>query len=236
MDEVNNKEKHYLGHRMRLRERFVKGGPDSLQEYEIVELLLTYVVTQKDVKPIAKELLDKFGSVKGIFEASEEELQTVPFIKDKFVVLLKLIREINTIYRKQKLMETSATNTMESIADYCIERFGDKTEEEFHVIYFDSKLNILYDSHFPTKEFYVSGTTDRTAVYPRTIIEKGLKDKAYGMILAHNHPNGKLQPSDPDINITKVIEIAAKSVGMVLYDHLIVSSTGYLSFKKEGLL
>lgn len=236
MDKVNNKEKHYLGHRARLRERFIKGGSDSLQEYEIVELLLTYVLPQKDVKPIAKELLNKFGSVKGIFEAPEEELQTVPFIKDKFVVLLKLIREINTIYRKQKLMETPVINSLESIASYCIERFGDKSEEEFHVIYLDSKLSILNDVHFPAKEFYVSGTIDRTAVYPRTIMEEGLKRKAYGMILAHNHPNGKLQPSDPDINITKIIDIAAKSIGMVLYDHLIVSSTGYLSFKKERLL
>lgn len=99
-----------------------------------------------------------------------------------------------------------------------------------------AKLNILNDVHFLAKEFYVSSTIGRTTVYPRATIEKSLKVKAYRMILAHNHPNGKLQSSNPDINITKIIEIAAKSIGMVLYDHLIVSSTGYFSFRKERLL
>jgi DNA repair protein RadC len=236
MGKTFDNEKHYLGHRTRLRERFVKGGPESLQEYEIVELLLTYVIPQADVKPIAKELISKFGSIKGIFDASEEELQTVPFIKDKFVVLLKLVHELNAIYRKQKLLDVSVPESLDNIADYCIEKFGDKPEEEFHVIYFDSKLNILQDAHFPAKEFFIQGTIDRTVVYPRAIIERGIKIKAYGMVLAHNHPNGKLEPSNPDINITKVIDIAAKSVGMLLYDHLIVSSNGYLSFRKEGLI
>ncbi|MCX8167364.1 MAG: hypothetical protein N3E37_05950 [Candidatus Micrarchaeota archaeon] len=97
--------KHYLGHRKRLRDRFNKIGPHSLQEYELVELLLTYVLPQRDVKPIAKELLRKFGSIKGIFDASEEKLQSVQYIKENFTTLLKLIKELNAIYRKQKALD-----------------------------------------------------------------------------------------------------------------------------------
>ncbi|MDD3428142.1 MAG: DNA repair protein RadC [Caldisericia bacterium] len=230
------KEKHYIGHRSRLRDRFNKFGPEALQEYELVELLLTYVLPQRDVKPIAKELLKRFGSLKGIFEAEEEELKSIPFIKEKFTTLLKLIKEINVLYRKQSTLETSAAQSIEEIAKYCNEKFRDKKEEEFHVIYLDSALKMITDKHFPLKEFYIRGTIDKTVVYPRVIIEEGLKKKAYGMIIVHNHPNGKLDSSDYDKNLTKAIDLAAKSVGMVLFDHLIVNSSNYLSFKKEKLL
>lgn len=234
--ELKMKEKHYIGHRKRLRDRFNEIGLHSLQEYEIIELLLTYVLPQRDVKPIAKELINKFGSIKGIFDASEEELQTIPFIKEKFITLIKLIREINILYRKQKALEISVDNDLEKIATYCIEKFGDKKEEEFHVIYLDSSLKIIKDNSFPAKGFHFSGTVDKTVVYPRKIIEEGLKQKAYGFIIVHNHPNGNTTPSEYDKYVTKSIDIAAKSVGMILFDHLIVSSNDYLSFKKEKLL
>lgn len=228
--------KHYLGHRKRLRDRFNKIGPCSLQEYEIVELLLTYALPQRDVKPIAKQLLNKFGSIKGIFDAPEEELKSIPFIKENFTTLLKLIKEISAIYRKQKALETPAPNNLEEIANYCIEKFGNKKEEEFHIIYFDSNLRIIYENSFPAEEFYFSGTIDKAIVYPRKIIEEGLKQKAYGVIIVHNHPNGKLEPSEYDKNLTKVMDIALKYVDMVLIDHFIITSTNYFSFKKEKLL
>ena len=229
--------KHYSGHRERLRDRFNKIGPESLQEYEIVELLLTYVIPQRDVKPIAKALLQKFGSIKAIFDASEEEIKTVPYVKERFITLLKLIKEINAIYRKQKAIEEPVTiNNIHNFAQYCIEKFGDKKEEEFHVFYLSSNLQIQKDRSFPAKEFCFSGTIDKTVVYPRKIIEEGVKQKAYGIIIVHNHPNGKLEPSEYDKNLTNVIDIATKSIGMVLLDHLIVTSIGYFSFKKEKLL
>ncbi|MEO0302135.1 MAG: DNA repair protein RadC [candidate division WOR-3 bacterium] len=233
---MKDKKEHYLGHRKRLRDRFNKIGPQSLQEYELIELLLTYVLPQRDVKPIAKVLLEKFGSIKQIFDAHEEELRKVPFIKDKFITLLKLIKEISAIYRKQKALETTVSQNLDTVAEYLIEKIGDKKEEEFHVIYLDSSLKIQSDEKFPSKEFYFSGTIDKTVVYPRKIIEEGLKQKAYGIIIAHNHPNGKLEPSEYDKNLTKALDIAIRSVGMVLFDHIIVTSAGYFSFKKERLL
>ncbi|MCX8083020.1 MAG: DNA repair protein RadC [bacterium] len=233
---MNNIKKHYLGHRKRLKERFNKIGPQSLQEYEIVELLLTYVLPKRDVKPIAKQLLGSFSSIKGIFEASEEELYKIPYIKENFTTLLKLIKEINSIYRKQKALEIPITQTLEEIAFYCIEKFGNGLDEEFHVLYLDSNLKIKIENSFPLKEFYFSGTISKTVVYPRKIIEEGIKQKAYGIIIVHNHPNGILTPSEYDKNLTKILDIATKSVGIVLFDHLIITSSNYLSFKKEKLL
>lgn len=235
-DNNESKRHHYLGHRERLRKRFNVAGIQSLQEYEIVELLLTYVIPRRDVKPIAKKLIEKFGSIKGIMEANEDELKSISYIKDKFVTLLYLIKEINSIYKKQKALDLSVKYDLESLASYCIENFGSKKEEEFHVFYLDSGLKIISNSNFPAKEFHFSGTIDKTVVYPRKIIEEGIKLKAYGLIIAHNHPNGVLEPSEYDKNLTKVISIAAGSVNMILFDHLIVTSSEYLSFKKEKLL
>jgi len=226
---------HYIGHRTRLRNRFIQAS-EGLQEYEIVELLLTYVIPQRDVKAIAKELLKRFGSIKGIFEASEEELKSVPYIKDKFIALLKLIREVNVIYKKQKASELPASQSIEKIAQFCIEKFGDKKEEEFHVLYLDSNFKMQIEKSFPANEFYIKGTVDKTIIYPRQIIEEGIKKKAYAFIIVHNHPNGSLQPSEYDKNLTKLMDIAAKSIGMILFDHFIVTSTGYFSFKQEKLL
>jgi len=227
--------KHYIGHRTRLRDRFMQ-NPAGLQEYEIVELLLTYAIPQRDVKGIAKELLNTFGAIKGIFEASEEELESIPYIKDKFVTLLKLIREINAIYRKQKASEVSVSQSMEEIVRYCIENFADKKTEEFHVFYLDSTYKIQIEKAFPLSEFYFTGTVDKTVVYPRQIIEEGIKRKAYGVLIVHNHPNGLLEPSEYDKNLTKVIDLATKTIGMILFDHIIVTPAGYFSFRREKLL
>lgn len=229
------KDRHYVGHRTRLRDRFIQ-APESLQEYEIIELLLTYVIPQRDVKEIAKKILERFDSIKGIFDAQEEELKSIPYVKDKFITLLKLIREVNAIYLKQKASKIPISQSIEYIAQYCIEKFGNKKEEEFHVIYLDSNYGVQIEKSFPSNEFYIRGTVDKTVVYPRQIIEEGIKKKAYAFIVVHNHPNGSLQPSEYDKNLTKLVDIAAKSVGMSLFDHLIVTSAGYFSFKQKKLL
>ena len=233
---INKQDKHYLGHRKRLRKRFEELGIGALQEYEIVELLLTYVLPQKDVKPIAKELLSKFGSIKGIMDADENELKSVKYIKDKFVTLIKLIKEINIIYKKQKSLETSLLTSIEEIAEYCIEKLGNKKEEEFLVIYLDSGFRIQKEENFPAKEFYFSGTINRTVVYPRKIIEEALKRKAYALVIVHNHPNGIVEPSEYDKNFTKLLDMALKPLEILLYDHIIVAGNSYFSFRKANLL
>jgi len=232
---MKNDNNHYTGHRKRLRERFEKFGLEALQEYEIIELLLTYVIPYKDVKPIAKELLNKFGSIKGIMDADENDLKSIKFVKDKFSTFLKLIKEINVIYKKQKSLEISLATSIDKIAEYCIEKLGHKKEEEFLVIYLDSGFKIQNEESFPGKDFYFSGTIDKTVVYPRKIVEEALKRKAYAILIVHNHPNGLLEPSEYDKNFTRLLDLALKPLDIILYDHLIVTSNGYLSFKKEKL-
>ncbi|HON97175.1 MAG TPA: DNA repair protein RadC [Bacteroidales bacterium] len=228
-------EPHYKNHRSRLRNKFMH-YPESLQEYEIVELLLTYVIPQKDVKEISKNLLNTFGNIMGIFEASEEDLRAIPYIKDNFITLLKLIKEINAIYRKQLASVIPVTKSMEEIVQYCIEKFSEEKEEKFYVIYLDSNYHIIKDKPFPASEFHYDGTVDKTVVYTRQIIKEGLDRKASAMIISHNHPNGILEPSEYDINLTKLIALSAETVSMTLYDHLIVAPNGYFSFKESKLL
>lgn len=228
-------EPHYKNHRSRLRNKFMH-YPESLQEYEIVELLLTYVIPQKDVKEISKNLLNTFGNIMGIFEASEEDLRAIPYIKDNFITLLKLIKEINAIYRKQLASEIPVTKSMEEVVQYCIEKFSEEKEEKFYVIYLDSNYHIIKDKPFPASEFHYDGTVDKTVVYTRQIIKEGLDRKASAMIISHNHPNGILEPSEYDINLTKLIALSAETVSMTLYDHLIVAPNGYFSFKESKLL
>jgi len=228
-------EPHYKNHRSRLRNKFMH-YPESLQEYEIVELLLTYVIPQKDVKEISKNLLNTFGNIMGIFEASEEDLRAIPYIKDNFITLLKLIKEINAIYRKQLASVIPVTKSMEEIVQYCIEKFSEEKEEKFYVIYLDSNYHIIKDKPFPASEFHYDGTVDKTVVYTRQIIKEGLDRKASAMIISHNHPNGCLEPSEYDINLTKLLALSAETVSINLYDHLIVAPNGYFSFKESKLL
>ncbi|RKY38092.1 MAG: hypothetical protein DRP72_02470 [Candidatus Omnitrophota bacterium] len=228
---------HYLGHRKRLREKFERFGLEALQDYEIIELLLTFSLPRKDTKPIAKQLLNKFGSIKGIFEASPEELRLVPFIKDKTINLINFIKEISAFYHKEKIQEKPLPENLPELADYCIKKFGNKQEEEFHVIYLDSKYYIIReDLSFPAREFYFKGTVDKVPVYPRKIIEEALKLKSSALVIIHNHPDGNLTPSEYDIALTKTLDIACKSLDIILYDHLIVSSNSYLSFREKRLL
>lgn len=227
----------YRGHRKRLRERFMKAGIGSLHDYEVVELLLTFSIPQKDVKPIAKALIDKFGSIRGIFDAEVDELKTVPYVKDKTVELIAFIKEVSALYRKDKAKETPVIKTMSEIINYCIEKIGDKKEEEFHVIYLDDRFSVIpEDVSFPGKDFHFEGTIDRAVVYPRKVMEMAIKSKAYAIIIAHNHPNGNVEPSKYDIDLTKALDLAAKSLEIVLYDHLIVSSRDYFSFRQNGFL
>jgi len=221
---------HYLGHRKRLRERFMKYGIESLQDYEVVELLLTFSISQKDVKPIAKDMLKKFGSLKGIFEASPEELEIFPYVKDKTVELITFIKDASALYQMEKAKQNPILKTPKELIDYCIKKIGDKKDEEFRIIYLNSKFSIIDD------DIVSKGTIDRTTVYPRKVMEMALKHKAYALVFTHNHPDGDPQPSDYDINLTKALDLAAKTLGIIVYDHIIATQSNYFSFRERKLL
>jgi len=224
------KKQHYINHRNRLRKRFLEQGIYGLQDYEIVELFLTFVIPQKDVKQEAKEIIKKFGSIKGFFEADEEELKKIKYFKDKAVTLRRFIKEISVLYQKQLAEELPVSQSKEELIKYCIQKIGFLEEEEFWMISLDSKYSII-------KENLISrGLTDKAPVYPRKIIEQAVQQKAHAILLLHNHPNGNMQASENDITITKAINIPAKVLNIKIYDHIIVAGDNYFSFNEEGLL
>jgi DNA repair protein RadC len=231
----NTDKPHYLGHRKRLRARFIERGIGSLYDYEIIELLLTFSIPYRDVKPVAKQLLDNFQSIRSIFDATPEELKKIPYIKDKTVELIHFIKEISAVYQKQKASEESVATSRKELIEYCIQRIGWEKDEEFHVIYLDGKFAIMKDKEF-MRDFVSKGTINKASVYPRKVMESALKNKAHALIFAHNHTNGNLQPSEQDINLTKALSLAATTLGIIIYDHIIVSGNEYYSFREKGLL
>lgn len=226
----NSKKPHYLDHRIRLRSRFLEHGIDSLQPYEIIELFLTFVIPQKDVKPAAKEAIHKFGSVKGFFDADEKELSQIPFFKDKALALRKFIKEVSLLYFKQQAEQLPVTQSKDELIKYCKAKLGFQPNEEFWMISLDSKMAIINEN------LISKGLTDKTPVYPKQVIEEAMKNGASAILLLHNHPNGNPQPSEQDITITKAIEIPARVLNISIYDHIIVAEDKYFSFKENKLI
>ena len=218
------------GHRKRLLEKFTTAGIEALHDYEALELLLTYVIRRQDVKPQAKALLEKFGSVKGIMDAEIDDLQTVPGIGDRSAILFKLIKEIAALYLKQKAMEKKQVSCTTELLDFCRTKMGGKKDEEFCVIYLDAQNQII---EFETVQ---KGIVNQAVVYPRQVLESALKKKATAIILAHNHPSGHVRPSDADIRLTKTIQETAKVLDILVHDHIIIGENRFFSFREEGLM
>lgn len=226
----NDNKPHYLNHRTRLRNRFLEIGINGLQPYEIIELFLTFVMPQQDVKEEAKEIINKFGSVKGFFDADPEELKKVKLVKDKAVTLIKFIKEISTLYHKQLIEDIPLTQSRDELIQYSINKLGFLKEEEFWLISLDSKYAVIGEC------LISKGLIDRSPVYPKKIIETAMKHGAYSILLLHNHPNGNPQASEQDITITKAIEIPARVLNISIFDHIIVANDKHFSFKDNKLI
>jgi len=223
---------HYLGHRQRLRERFLKSGLEGFADYEVVELLLTLAIPRSDVKQPAKALIARFGNLRAILDAPIHELQAVGGIGSVTPVALKIIKAAATLYLQQSGEGHDSLADPSRLADFWRMRVGGLPNEVFQVAYLDSGYRLLRDGVETLEE----GTTDRAAVYPRRVIESALRRGAAALVLAHNHPNGNVTPSDHDKVLTRAIVLAAETVGVKIVDHLIVSASESFSFRKAGLL
>lgn len=223
---------HYLGHRQRLRERFLKAGLDGLADYEVVELLLTLAIPRSDVKQPAKGLIAQFGNLRGILDAPIEELRTVSRLGDVTPVALKIIKAAATLYLQQSEEGRESLADPARLAGFWRMRIGSLPNEVFEVGYLDSGYRLLRDGVAKLDE----GTVDRATVYPRRVIESALKRGAAAVVLAHNHPNGNPAPSEQDKLITRAIVLAAETVQVKIVDHLIVAADEIFSFRKAGLL
>lgn len=223
---------HYTGHRQRLRQRFLKSGLEGFADYEVVELLLTLAVPRADVKQPAKALIEKFGNLRGILDAPVEELRAVKGLGSVTPVALKIIRAAATLYLQQSGEGQDSLSDSSQLSDFWRMRIGSLPNEVFQVAYLDSGYRLLRDGVETLEE----GTVDRAAVYPRRVVESALRRGAAALVLAHNHPNGRVTPSEQDKVLTRALVLAAETVGLKIVDHLIVSASESFSFREHGIL
>ena len=225
-------EPHYHGHRQRIRERFLKSGLAGFADYEVVELLLTLAIPRSDVKQPAKALIARFGDLRGILDAPIEELRAVSGIGTVAPVALQIIKAAATLYLRQGVEGRDSLADPIRLTEFWRMRIGALPNEVFEVAYLDSGYCLLRDGVDRLEE----GTTDRATVYPRRVVEAALKRGAAAVVLAHNHPNANLSPSEHDKVLTRAIVLAAETVNLKVVDHLIVSAEDTFSFRKAGLL
>lgn len=223
---------HYYGHRQRLRARFVKSGLDGFADYEVVELLLTLAIPRSDVKQPAKALIARFGTLREILDAPLEDLRSVAGIGSVTPVALQIIKAAATLYLQQSNEGPDSLTDPARLADFWRMRIGTLKNEVFEVAYLDSAHRLLREG----VEMLEQGTIDRAAVYPRRVIESALRRSAAAIVLAHNHPNGNVQPSDQDKVLTRAIVLAAETVRLRVVDHFVVSADEVFSFRRAGLL
>jgi DNA repair protein RadC len=217
-------------HRKRLRQKFLTAGIVAFHDYEVVELLLTFAIPRRDVKPQAKELLREFGSLKGIVDAEIGDLEKISGVGKESAIVIKFIRELATLYLEQKAKEKPQIACTSELLDFCRTAMGGKKDEEFCVIYLDAQNQII---EFETVQ---KGIANQAVVYPRQVLEKALRKKASALILAHNHPSGHVRPSDADIRLTKTIQETAKALDILIHDHIIIGENRFFSFREEGLM
>jgi DNA repair protein RadC len=229
-DEDKAAEPHYKDHRKRLRQRFLAGGADALPDYELLELLLTLAIPQKDVKPLAKSLIARFGSFNQVLTASPEALQEVDGIKEAAATALKVIQAAAQRLARQEVMNRPVLASWDKLLDYCHISLAHRDIEQFHLLFLDRKNVLIAD------EAQQRGTVDHTPVYPREVVKRALELNATAIIMVHNHPSGDPTPSRADIEMTKLVRDAAKAVGITLHDHLVIGKKGHASFKSMNLL
>lgn len=221
---------HYKDHRKRLRERFRKTGSKGLHDYEMLELLLTYAIPRRDVKPLAKDLIKRFGSLSGVLDANHSELEDFNGIGFTSASLIKVVKELCSNYLAEQMKRGDVLTSPQAVVDFSRAKIAGLPHEAFMVIYLNTKNEVLeYD-------LLQEGTIDTVAVYPRRVVESALSRHASGLILVHNHPSGNPKPSEEDRYLTRDISHAASTLDIRVLDHIIVGKNGYFSFTENKLL
>lgn len=221
---------HFHGHRKRLRDRFVEAGPDSLPDYEFLELILFRSIPRRDVKPLAKELLARFGDFAGVLGASPERLAEVPGVSDAVACELKILQAAGVRMQRQSLQNQPVISSWKALNDYCRSLLAHETREQFLIMFLDRKNRLIAD------EKQQDGTVNHVPVYPREVMRRALELGASAIILVHNHPSGDVTPSQADIDMTRQIVEAGKPLSVTVHDHIIVGKSETLSFKALQLI
>jgi DNA repair protein RadC len=230
MTKISSDKSHYLGHRTRLRQRLLESLPGSLPDYEILELILCLARPRVDMKPLAKMLINEYGSFARVINASQDALLKNFGVGESIVSLFRIIQEGSTRLIKEELQEKPIIGSWHKLLEYCRATMGHIQTEQFRVLYMDKKNMLIAD------ELQQYGTTDQTHIYPREIVKRALYIEASAIIIVHNHPSGNTKPSKEDIEITKLVQQSCHIFGIDLHDHVIISNQSYYSFKSYGLL
>ncbi len=223
-------EPHYLGHRDRLRERFASVGGAVLADYELLELVLFRSIPRRDVKPIAKALIARFGSFAEVLAAPPHLLTEVDGVGEATAADLAIIAAAGQRLARGEVRKKPVLSSWSSVIDYCRAAMAFAEREQFRILFLDKKNALIAD------EVQQVGTVDHTPVYPREIVRRALELSSTAIILVHNHPSGDPTPSQADIRMTKEIVDVAKAMGITVHDHIIVGREGHASFKGMRLL
>ncbi len=221
---------HYSGHRERLRERFRKGGSDALPDYELLELILFRALPRRDTKPLAKSLIERFGSFAEVISANPERLKEIKGIGENVVTEIKLVHAAALRLSQGEIMQRPALSSWSLLIDYCRASMAFNEKEQFRILFLDKKNILIAD------EVQQEGTVDHTPVYTREVVKRALELAASSIILVHNHPSGDPTPSQPDIIMTQKIIEAAEKLNIKIHDHIIVGKQGHASFRGMGLI
>jgi len=228
---ASGKQLSYIAdHRQRLRARFMQGGAAAIPDYELLELVLFRAIPRRDVKPLARALMDRFGDFNRVITAPEPRLRDISGVGDAVIVELKVIEAAAHRMARSRVMRQHVLSGWDALLDYCHTTMAHRETEQFRVIYLDRKNVVIGD------EEQGKGTVDHVPVYPREVAKRALELNASALILVHNHPSGDPTPSQADIDMTQQIFAACSALGLTLHDHLIIGKSRELSFRSEGYL
>jgi DNA repair protein RadC len=222
--------KHYHGHRQRLRDRLLEAGPDALADYELLELLLFFSIPKIDTKPLAKALLERFGSLGAVLAAPRERLAEIEEVGPFTIVQLKAMQTLLQRVLREELRDRPLISSWRQLIDYLTVTLAHETSEQFRLLFLDRKNTLIRD------EIQGRGTVDHTPLYPREVAKRALELGACAVILVHNHPSGDPAPSKADIEMTRQVVDALAAVGVQVHDHVIVGRGRHASFRSLKLL
>jgi DNA repair protein RadC len=228
---MNETEKpDYHGHRQRIKKKYAKNGITGWHEYEVLELALSYAIYRKDTKLIAKDLLTRFKTINGVLDADKKDLETIPGISEHTSLLLKLLKDLAILYMENGIHNRDLLSSPQVVYDYLQTSLKGSADEKFRMLFLDSRNKLI------AVETFESGTVNFSVVYPRKVVERALYNHAVGVIIAHNHPAGSLEPSPEDQDVTNAIRAALKTVEITLLDHIIIGNNDYYSFRDNGVV
>jgi DNA repair protein RadC len=225
-----DKAAHYHGHRQRLRQRFLAAGSEAISDYEMLELILFRAIPQRDVKPLAKDLLATFGSFSEVIAAPAERLKEVDGLGEAAITELKIVQAAANRLVRGEVKQRQVLSSWSNVLDYCRAAMAFESKEHFRILFLDKGNHLIADEQHQT------GTVDHTPVYPREVVKRALELSATAVILVHNHPSGDPTPSRADIDMTRAIVDVARPLGIAVHDHLIVGKDGHASLKALKLM